>query len=114
MSRLHVIALAAVGLLAAPAGADDDRISWFQESVSLKAGAIFAFVDTDVEVDGNHLDLEHDLNLDDFEVLPSLEARWRFTQNRKHRLEIGYFSILRSGTDTINFDLELPNGPGTT
>lgn len=104
------LALCACALLAPrPAGADTGRVPWFRETVSLRAAAIFAFIDSDVEYKGIDIDLESDLGLDEFEVLPSIDMHWRFTRNKKHRLELGYFSVLRSGTRNIDFDLELPN-----
>ncbi len=111
MSWMRIAALSASVLLTVPAGADDDVIPWFHETISLKGGAIFAFLDTDVEVSGRHFDVESDFDLDEFEVMPSLEARWRFTRNRRHRLELGYFAVLRSATVTTPFAIDLPDGP---
>jgi hypothetical protein len=105
-------ALAAFALALLPAqtaGASDDGTPWFEETVAFKGAAIFAFIDSDIKYDGRRLDLEDDLDLDDFSALPSLDLRWRFTRNRKHRLEAGYFSILRTDSRTLDFDLELPN-----
>ena len=103
------LALFAVALLCSqPAGASDAGAPWFQETIAFKGAAIFAFIDSDIEYKGREFDLEDDFDLDDFSVLPSLDLRWRFTRNRKHRLEAGYFSILRSDSRTLEFDLELP------
>jgi hypothetical protein len=96
------------------ARADDDDRPWFHETVSLRAGAIFAFLDTDFTVNGVDLDAESHLKLDDFEVLPSVDLRWRFTDNKRHRLEIGYFSILRNGDARITRELDLPDLPPIT
>jgi hypothetical protein len=104
------LALVTLALLSSQAaGASDVGAPWFQETISFKGAAIFAFIDSDIKYDGQSLDLEDDLDLDDFSVLPSLDLRWRFTRNRKHRLEAGYFSILRTDSRTLDFDLELPN-----
>jgi hypothetical protein len=105
------LTLFAVALLSSQAaGASDDGTPWFQETIAFKGAAIFAFIDSDVTYNGRDLDLEDDLDLDDFSVLPSLDLRWRFTRNRKHRFEAGYFSILRSDKRILQFDLELPDG----
>jgi hypothetical protein len=95
------------------AGASDAGVPWFHETLSLKGAVIFAFINSDVEYKGRNIDLEDDLDLDDFSALPALDLRWRFTRNKKHRLEAGYFSILRSDTRTLEFDLELPGEEGT-
>jgi hypothetical protein len=95
------------------AGASDVGAPWFQETLALKGGAIFAFIDSDIEYKGQDIDLEDDLDLEKFSVLPSLDLRWRFTRNKKHRLEAGYFSILRSDSRILEFELELPGGDET-
>jgi len=108
------LALLALALLCSQAaGASDADAPWFHETLALKGAVIFAFIDSDIEYKGRGIDLEDDLDLDDFSVLPSLDLRWRFTRNKKHRLEAGYFAILRSDTETLAFDLELP-GSGET
>jgi hypothetical protein len=105
------LALLALALLSSQAsGASDAGAPWFQETIAFKGGAIFAFIDSDIEYKGKEFDLEDDFDLDEFSVLPSLDLRWRFTRNRKHRLEAGYFSILRSDERILQFDLELPDG----
>ena len=102
-------AAAALVLLAASiASADDGSPPWFHETLSLRGGAIFALLDTAVEINGVEVDAESDLAFDDFEVLPSVELRWRFSRNRRHRLEIGYFSVLRDGDSRLETDLDLP------
>lgn len=105
------LALAALAApLSDPAAADEtSRIPWFREAISLDLAVIPAYIDSDVTVSGNSLDLESDLGLDDFSALPSAELVWRFSRNRRHRLEAGYFSVLRSGDRRSDFDLTLPN-----
>lgn len=90
------------------AGASDADTPWFHETLALKGAVIFAFIDSDIEYKGRQIDLEDDLDLDDFSALPSLDLRWRFTRNKKHRLEAGYFAILRSDSRILDFELELP------
>lgn len=110
--RLALV-LTALLLLASPEPAragDDGGIAWFRETVAIDGAAIFAFLDTDVEVRGNDIDLESDLDLNDFAVLPSAGLLWRFTRNKRHRLELGYFSILRSATVNVQRDITLPDG----
>lgn len=110
MALRSTLALLALALLSSQAaGASDAGTPWFQETIAFKGAAIFAFIDSDITYNGRDLDLEDDLDLDDFSALPSLDLRWRFTRNRKHRLEASYFSILRTDSRTLDFDLELPN-----
>ncbi len=114
MTLRSPLALLALALLfSQAAGASDAGAPWFHETLSLKGAVIFAFIDSDIEYKGREIDLEDDLDLEEFSALPSLDLRWRFTRNKKHRLEAGYFAILRSDTRTLAFDLELP-GDGET
>ena len=108
------LALLALALLSSQAaGASDADAPWFHETLALKGGAIFAFIDSDIEYKGQEIDLEDDLDLEDFSVLPALDLRWRFTRNKKHRLEAGYFAILRSDSRKLEFNIELPDDGGT-
>jgi hypothetical protein len=110
MTLRSPLALLALALCASQAaGASDDGAPWFQETIAFKGAAIFAFIDSEVTYNGRDFDLEDDFDLDDFSVLPSLDLRWRFTRNKKHRFEAGYFSILRSDKRVLQFDLELPD-----
>ncbi len=104
----------AVGLLA-PTFANADPKPWFQETIDVKLGAIFMFHNTDFDATGPggakiDVDLESDLNVDEFAVSPNLDFRWRFTKNKKHRLMVNYFGIFRDGTENIGFDLDLGGG----
>ena len=104
----------ATGLLA-PAIAIAQPKQWFQETIDIKLGAVFTFHDTDFEVTepGGRtvsVDFEDDLNVDSFSVEPNLEFRWRFTENKKHRLMLSYFGIIRDGTQNIGFELDLGGG----
>jgi hypothetical protein len=108
--RLPLGLLALALLCPQAAGASDAGAPWFQETVAFQGAAIFAFIDSDIEYKGRDFDLEDDFDLDEFSVLPSLNLRWRFTGNRKHRLEAGYFSILRTDSRILDFNLELPDG----
>jgi hypothetical protein len=114
MTLRSPLALLALVLLSSPAaGASDAGAPFFHETLALKGAVIFAFIDSDIEYKGQDIDLEDDLDLEEFSVLPSLDLRWRFTRNKKHRLEASYFALLRSDSRTLAFDLELP-GSGET
>lgn len=108
--RLAHATLAFTLLSAQAARAEVGGAPWFHETISLKGAAIFAFLDTDIEYKGRDIDLERQLDLDEYATLPSIDLRWRFTDNKKHQLGLSYFSILRSESRNIDFDLELPGG----
>ena len=79
---LRRAALLASALLAAPgAGADagpdadagSERRPWFQDTVEVRGGAVFTFIDSDLDVPPD-FDLEDDFDLDEFVVEPSGHA----------------------------------------
>jgi hypothetical protein len=107
---LALVLVLVLGFASTARAGDDEGIPWFRETVALDGAAIFAFLDTDVEIRGTDIDLESDLDLNDFAVLPSAGLRWRFSDNKKHRIEAGYFSILRSAAVTVQREITLPDG----
>ena len=100
----------------------DDWQSWpMGEKYLLTLDAYFPTLDTRVRVDasdntpGTTIDFEQNLGMSDTETLPIVTFSWRFA--KKHRLDLGYFSLDRSGssvTDTqirfgdIVIDADLP------
>jgi hypothetical protein len=112
--------LAGLWIGAAPAVAEPERQAdpaaarpgraWFQDRLEIRAAAIFGFIDSDLEIPPD-IDLEGDLDLDEFAVEPSFDLLWRFSENRRHRLRVDYFSLLRSATETLEFTLDLPDLP---
>lgn len=100
----------------------DDWQSWpMGEKFLVTVDAFFPTIDTKVTVNatngtpGTTVDFEQNLGLPETETLPSLTAHWRFA--KKHRLQLGYFALKRSGSsvtatqisigDTV-FEVNLP------
>lgn len=103
--------LALVGISAPEAlAAGPERRPWFHDTVEIGAAAVFSFVDTDIRIPPD-LDLESDLNLDSFVVEPTAGVLWRFTENKRHRFQLDYFSVLRSGSETLDVPIDLPGLP---
>jgi hypothetical protein len=69
--RFSLALLALTLFLSQAVAASDGGTPWFQETIAFKGAAIFAFIDSDIKYDGRRLDLEDDLDLDDFSALPS-------------------------------------------
>jgi hypothetical protein len=105
-----LVLLAALCWLPLTAGAARGEPEWFHETLELDAAATFAFFDTQFSTSGVEFDLEDDVGFDAFAVMPSVDAHWRFTENKKHRLEFSYFAILRDGGDRTGLELGSENG----
>jgi len=91
-----------------PSAADDSP--W--EKFSFNAGLFAALADTNVQFGsdlGVSVNLEDLLGMDTENQVFRLNSYWRFSDNRKHRLDIAWFSFNRSAstkmTDDIIIDL---------
>lgn len=88
--------------------------AWPWSRFGFHAGAVFAVVDSSVRLGlpgvGVALDLEEALDLESGTETVRLGGHWRFTENRRHRLDVAYIDVGRSSTTTIGRDIELGNG----
>jgi len=97
--------LALVAALCAPLAAAADQ-NYFTDRWRLSLSAYWQEVDSTVRVDpdlgqdGTNIALEKDLGFDDHETVPRLDLRWRITP--RHKLELGYFGLSRSGSRRID------------
>lgn len=57
---------------------------------------------------GVDIDVENLLNLDSTNNVFRFDWYWRFSDNRKHRLDLSWFSFNRSGETTIAQGIEIP------
>lgn len=97
---LVAVALAAV---ASPAIAQQP---WTDETLTLRAGALFMDVDSSFRVDsrslgtGTNIDAEDDLGLDDSDDVLRAELIWRFAP--RHQLSLGYYDLSRDAVETTS------------
>jgi hypothetical protein len=61
---------------------------------------------------GVSVDVEEALDLDSSFTAFRADALWRFTQNRRHRLDFTWFSIHRDGTKQIGEDITIEDSDG--
>lgn len=101
---------------ARPALADEKAMEsspWERYSANL--GVFFATVDSNVRVGttsvGADFDVEDTLGIGSGNNVFRIDASWRFTENRRHRIDFTWFSLNRSGSTTLGRDLDLD---GTT
>jgi hypothetical protein len=94
-----------------------DANPWDKFSVNL--GVFISATDSSVRIGsglGVDIDVEDLLKLDTETSVFRLDSYWRYTQNRRHRLDFTWFSIRRDGATSVgqNFTIEDPNNPGNT
>lgn len=90
---------------------------WEKWNVSL--GGFYSNTDTSVRVGaglGVDLDMEKALDIKADNTVFRAESGWRFSQNRKHRLDVSWFALHRKAERTLgqDFDITRPDGSTTT
>jgi hypothetical protein len=117
-SRGSVLAAATLAAVLAPAlGAADEPDAqqkddaWKRDRFYISLGAFWPNVDTTLRLDspttgnqGTVLDMENDLGLPDREALGIGSFNWRMA--RRHTLDFGYFNLARSGSTTLQADIQ--------
>lgn len=116
-----VLAVASLAMVLSPAlGAADEQQkpdvqqkddSWKRERFHIAIGVFWPNVDTTLRIDapstgdqGTVLDMEDDLGLPDRETLGIGSFNWRMA--RRHTLDFGYFNLGRSGSTTLQADIQ--------
>jgi len=108
---LYLFAAASLLLFIQPAMAADT--SW--KKFSLDLGYFFANTDTNVRLGsglGVSVDMEDLLGLDSTDSAGRVRALWRFTDNRRHRLDFQWFGFRRDGSNTIGQDIPYKDKDG--
>ena len=85
------------------------------EKFSLNAGYFISNTSTDLSLGsglGVTVDVEELLGLDTTNNVFRIDAFWRFTDNRRHRLDFTWFSFRRDGSKTIGKDIEYEDDAG--
>jgi hypothetical protein len=110
-SYLYLFAAASFFLFSQPAMAEDTP--W--EKFSLDLGYFIANTDTNVRLGsglGVSVDMEDLLGLDSTDSAGRVRASWRFTDNRRHRLDFQWFGFRRDGSNTIGQDIQYEDQDG--
>jgi len=85
------------------------------EKFSLNAGYFISNTNTNLSLGsglGVTVDVEELLGLDTTNNVFRIDAFWRFTDNRRHRLDFTWFSFRRDGNRTIGQDIEYEDDEG--
>ena len=86
------------------------------EKFSINLGAFISSIDSSLRIGVNgigvDIDVEELLGLDNEQTVFRADAIWRFSQNRRHRFDLRWFSYNRSSTKTVidSFEVETPGG----
>ncbi len=93
---------------ARPLMADDSAVDSPWAKFSLNMGGFLSTTNTDLRFGsgiGVSVDLEEALGLDVENRVYRMEGSWRFTDNRRHRLDLSWFSLHRSGERTVTDEI---------
>ena len=81
------------------------------EKFSLELGGFFPSINSSVQLgvkgSGVNIDPEDLLDLKTTTVVFRLDGSWRFTRNRRHRLDLSWYSFRRDGNTTIGQDITI-------
>jgi hypothetical protein len=89
------------------------------EKLSVSVGGYISNTDSSIRLGaglGVDLDVEETLDMDVNNTVFRAQSGWRFSDNRKHRVDLSWFALHRQATRTIGRDFEItrPNGSTTT
>jgi hypothetical protein len=107
----YLFVAASLLLFIQPAMAEDTP--W--EKFNLELGYFIANTDTSVRLGsglGVSVDMEDLLGLDSTDSAGRVRALWRFTDNRRHRLDFQWFRFRRDGSRTIGEDIHYKDKDG--
>ena len=109
--RIFVIGLVLFLTVAVqPLMADDSVKDSPWEKFSFNLGAFFSTSSTDLRFGsgvGVSIDVEEFLGLDTETSVFRLDSYWRFSDNRRHKVDFSWFSYNRSGDRTISEDITI-------
>lgn len=103
-------------MLATPVWGDDgdsEKSPW--EKFGINAGVFVSGTDSSVRLGsgiGIYLDVEGFLGLDTSSQVARIDTLWRFSDNRRHRVDFSWFAFRRSGDRVITEDITIEDPDG--
>ncbi len=95
--------------------AEQQKDPW--ETYAITIGGFFSSLDTSFRVGsgvGLDLDAEELLDMDSTDNVFRVGGLWRFTDNKKHRLDLSWFAFHRSSSTTVGQTIEIEDRNGQT
>ena len=102
-------------LLTHPVMADVSSKSSPWKRFSFNVGVFTSVADTDIKIGsgvGVSVDVEEALGLETDNTVFRVETYWRFTNNKRHRLDLSWFSFNRTGQKKITDDITVSRPEG--
>ena len=112
-----ILLILITGILIHPAYAESGAVPqkpW--EKFSINLGAFLSTIDSSIRIGANgigvDIDVEDLLGLESDQSVFRADAIWRFSENRRHRFDLSWFSFNRSSFRKIldDFEVEKPDG----
>lgn len=97
------------------AEAEQQKDPW--ETYALSLGGFFSTLDTSFRVGsgiGLDIDVEELLDMDSTSTVFKIGGSWRFSDNKKHRLDLSWFAFHRDGSVTVGQTIEIEDRNGET
>ena len=91
-------------------GAESEEEPGPWETYSLRLGGFYSTLDTSFRVGtgvGLDIDMEELLDMDSTTTVFKLGGLWRFSDNKKHRLDFSWFAFRRSGSVETDQTIEI-------
>jgi hypothetical protein len=94
----------------------DEQIDYPWEKFSISAGGFVSTLDSSVRYGtsiGININVEDALGLEGDQTVFRLDSAWRFTENRKHRVDASWFYFHRNASRVLGDDITIedPNDP---
>lgn len=120
--NVSIACLVGILLIAGSAFAEENEsnsLPW--KKAYLNVGYYWASLDSGLKLSsqnigiGVEIDVEDTLGLDNDDQSFRISTGWRFTQNKRHKVEFDWFRFRREGSKTLDAAIELPDDEdGTT
>lgn len=114
-----IVVLASLGILSpafqAEAGQNNGQEDYPWEKASASLGVFWSALNTNFRIGsgiGVDIDVEEALDLDSSDTVFRADALWRFTDNRRHRLDLTWFSFRRDGSRQVGQDITFEDENG--
>ena len=112
-AAVTVVLLSIAQSAVAGEGKTETQMPW--EKFGANVGVFLAAVDSNIRIGsgiGIDIDVEEALDLESTNTVFRADALWRFTENRRHRLDLIWFAFRRDGNRRILDDIPIEDDDG--
>ena len=118
--RWIVLGFISTAFIVTTASAEEAQKNLPWEKAYFNLGGQISALDTGIKLSskdiglGIVLDGEDTLGLDVSQTVFRVDAGWRFSDNLRHKVDFSWFRFDRTGTETLDQQIEVPDGEGGT